>query len=334
MTVSPRIRRLVTPLFDKVVYASTAYVELKSTVNQLAAGLVDFSAAPAGAADHRLREALTLLRPWQVPGSPQVRVGGDRDGGYVMLADEIATASAAISIGIGPDVSWDADIAGRGLPVAMFDPTVRKPPVKVPGAAFHRIGVGGSSTPDGSYRPLRDLVRLSGFVDGGDLLLKMDVEGAEWSVLSALAPDELSGYRQIVTELHELSRLADPGAAGPVLTALRTLSHTHLPFHVHANNYSRLVRFDRYWFPDTIEVSFLRRDLARAAHPATQVTSPCDVACDPRVEEIHLEGLLTLPATECLTLPTGPPVRQGHAPSRQDRTSLPGDDHDDLRVTP
>jgi hypothetical protein len=307
MVVSPGLRRFVTPLFDKVVYASTAYVELKSTVNDFAPALVDFSAEPAGEADGRLREALALIRPWQLPGARLVRVGGDRDGGYVMLADEITTATAAISIGVGRDVSWDASIAALGLPVAMFDPTVRRPPTKVPGAVFHRVGVAGIASPDGLYRPLRDLVRLSGFDAGAQLLLKMDVEGAEWPALSALDPGELSGYRQIVTELHDFSRLADPDAGGPVLAALRALNRTHLPIHVHANNYSRLVRFDRYWFPDTVEVSFVRRDLAGGAQPAARVASPFDVPSDPRVAEISLEGLLTMPADGPVTLPANLP---------------------------
>jgi hypothetical protein len=295
VNVDPRVRRLLTPLFDKVVYASTAYVELKSTVNQLATSLVDFAPAPAGSADVRLREAAALLRPWQLEGDRLVRIGAGRDGGYVMVADEIATASGAVSVGVGPDVSWDADIAARGVPVAMFDPTVRRPPQRVPGAAFHRVGLAATSDARGTYRPLGDLLRLTGFAPDGQLLLKIDAEGAEWAALASLRPGELTGYRQIVAELHELSRLADPEAAGPVLAALRGLARTHLPVHIHANNYSRLVRFDRYWFPDTVEVSFLRRDLAGGARPATRVAADGDVACDPRVPEISLEGLLTLP---------------------------------------
>lgn len=296
LPVSPRVRRLVTPLFDKIVYASTAYVELKSTVNHLAVGLVDLSGDPGGDADQRLREALGMVRPWTVPGARLTRVGGDGDGGYVMVDGEIATTVGAVSVGVGPDVSWDIDIAARGLPVALFDPTVRRLPAPVPGGTFHRVGLAGADVADDTYRPLSELVARSGFSPEAQLLLKIDVEGAEWPALSTLEPDELSSYRQIVLELHQLSRLADPATAAPVLASLQTLFRGHLPFHVHANNFSRLVRFDRYWFPDTIEISYLRRDLARDAHPAQRLATEFDVPCDPRVAELSLTGLLTLPA--------------------------------------
>merc|ERR1712176_1048912 len=38
---------------------------------------------------------------------------------------------------------------------------------------------------------------------GDQLLLKLDVEGAEWEVLSRADPADLRQFRQIVAELHE-----------------------------------------------------------------------------------------------------------------------------------
>lgn len=296
MPVSTRIRRLVTPVIDQIVYASTAYTDLKSTLNQQSSQLVDFSVAAGGPADERLREAVRVLVPHQVPGLPLLRVGGEHDGGYVM-ADDFAVVGA-ISLGVGPDVSWDADIGQRSIAVAMFDPTVRRLPGRVANGTFHRIGVAGPDEADVRFRPLQDLVRIAGFSgEGGDLLLKVDVEGAEWSSLSALPSGELTRYRQIVMELHHLSRLADEDLSRDVLAALRLLAATHVPIHLHANNYSRLLRFDRDWFPEAVEVSFVRRDLAVNSRRTDIVRSSLDVPSDPRVEDIDLEGVLALVAT-------------------------------------
>lgn len=292
MAVSPRIRRLVTPLADQIVYASTAYTDLKSTLNQQSRRLMAFSHAAAGPADERLRKAVRLLRPYRLPGLDLVRVGGAHDGGYLM-SPGLEAVDGAISLGVGPDVSWDLDVAGRGVKVAMFDPTVRRLPTKVPNGVFYRLGVCGQADGNARYRPLSDLVAMAGFPPGAELLLKMDVEGAEWSAISSM-DGGLADYQQIVIEMHQLSRLADPVLSGEILSSLQRLTASHVPVHVHANNYSRLLRYDEDWFPDAVEVSYVRRDLAGEAILASRIRSPLDVPSDPRVADIDLEGILEL----------------------------------------
>lgn len=293
MVVSPRIRRWVTPIVDQIVYASTAYTDLKSTINQQSTRLIDFSGPPVGEADERLREAVRLLRPMHLPGARLTRVGGGHDGGYVMV-DDLEPVTGALSVGVGPDVTWDLGVSRRGIRVVMFDPTVRRLPSKVPGGTFHRIGISGAADAHGPYQPLARLVELAGFTGLDDLLLKVDVEGAEWSAFSGLGEGELAPYRQITTELHDLHRLADPDRSRDVLAALRLISRTHVPVHLHANNYCRLLRFDGDWFPDVVEATFVRRDLAQNAVPAQRVASHLDVPSDRRVVEIDLEGVLAL----------------------------------------
>ena len=291
MVVSDRVRRLVTPFVDQIVYASTAYTDLKSTLNQQSRKLVDMTNAAGGPADERLRAALALMRPYRLVGRELIRVGGAHDGGYLMAPD-LENARGAISLGVGPDVSWDVDVGSRGIRVTMFDPTVRRPPARVPNGVFHRLGVCGRGNATQQFRPLDELVEMAGLAESQDLLLKMDVEGAEWPTLSTLRRGELSPYRQIVLELHNLGRLANSETATPILTALRAVRDTHLPVHVHANNYSRLHRFADDWFPDAVEVSFVRRDVAGEVAPAECVHSPLDVPSDQRVAEIDLEGML------------------------------------------
>jgi hypothetical protein len=291
MAVPDRIRRIVVPLADKIVYASNAYVSLKSTVNQLGDQLIDFTTPVSGGEDARLREAAALIRPMTGDDLSLVRVGGDRDGGYVMASDFAAVG--AVSVGVGPDVSWDQDVARRGLRVSMFDPTVRKLPQPVPGGQFFKVGIGGSTRTE-EFRPLRDLVLMAGFGAQDELILKIDVEGAEYPSLEWLSPDDLNQFRQIAIELHRLADLADPMAAESILNTLRVLAAGHVPVHVHANNYDDLVRFDRNWFPNAVEVSYVRRDLLQNPRPAVEVASGWDRPCDPRVPEIPLEALTRL----------------------------------------
>ena len=283
-------KKLTVPLADRIVYASGAYVSMKSTLNDLSPTLVTFEGDPRGQADERILEFARAIRPMTSAELELIRVGGPTDGGYVMAAH--LTASGAISIGVGSDVSWDQDIGGRGIPVAMFDHTIRKAPAPVQGGTFHRIGIG--PIPSTHTRPLDQLLALSGFAGRDDLLLKMDVEGAEWAALTQPSLVDLQPFRQIVLELHGIGDLKKQRTATPILTVIEHLTRTHAPIHVHANNYDELVRFGNWWFPNAIEVSLLRRDLLTDPRSASQLRTDLDAPCDPRVTEIDLTALTRL----------------------------------------
>ncbi len=280
-------KKLTVPLADKIVYASGAYVSMKSTLNDLSPALVTFAGEPKDRADERLLEFARMLRPMHAEDLRLTRVGGLVDGGYVM-ADPVS-ASGAISIGVGWDVSWDTDIGSRGIPVAMFDHTVRKPPSRVPNGTFHRIGIAPIAT-DNS-RPLQQLITLAGFAGQDDLLLKMDVEGAEWSSLMQPRPVDLQPFKQIVLELHGLSALKVEAPGEHLLAAMQHITELHVPVHVHANNYDELVRFGNWWFPNAVEVSLVRRDVISKLTPAIRMRTDLDAPCDPRVTEIDLSAL-------------------------------------------
>ena len=56
-----------------------------------------------------------------------LRIGRAYDGGYVMVDD--FDNCVAYSFGISDDVSWDFDIAKRGIDVYMYDHTIDSLPV-------------------------------------------------------------------------------------------------------------------------------------------------------------------------------------------------------------
>ena len=152
--------------------------------------------------------------------------------------------------------------------------------------------MGISGTPEGTnFRPLPDLVAVAGFSREENLLLKMDVEGAEWASLSVLSGSDLQQFRQIAIEFHGLSSLESTSTNDSLFEALNILASGHLPIHVHANNYSRLVRFNRYWFPDAIEVTYLRKDIAGSELGPAKLPSELDAPCDPRVADIAMTAL-------------------------------------------
>ena len=220
------------------------------------------------------------------------RIGRDGDGGYVMA--DSPPPSWAVSLGVGTDVSWDLAVSQLGSRVALFDPTIRRLPQPVPGGRFFRLGLGPGLDPN--YVPLPDLMRRSEISQGGRGWLKMDVEGAEWTSLSAQDLVSLEDCDQMVFEFHGLSDLASSDRAERMIAIAKILTHSHQPIHMHANNFSRLARFDSYWFPDAIEMSFVHNRILNEPKPATSMNEDMNRPCDPRVADIDLRGVLTLRA--------------------------------------
>ena len=211
----------------------------------------------------------------------------------------VATGEAdrAISLGVGHDVSWDREVAERGIPVAMFDPTVAALPAPVPGGAFHRIGLGdpadfiGTDLAGMDMRPFADLLSIADASESTNALLKVDIEGAEWDALREI---DFARFQQVLIEMHDLQRLKDEHASAAVLAVLEHLAATHRAIHVHANNERPFHQFGRVWFPEVIEVSFVRQDLLESASPAPSLASHLDTPSNPRYPEYDLTGLLTL----------------------------------------
>ncbi len=281
-------KRRAVPWANTITYASDAYVGLKSTVNDLSSVLINFDHAPGGAADERLMDLVQLIRPWTYEGLQMVRVGGDHDGGYIMA--NVFDVTGAISIGIGTDVTWDLSITSKGIPVAMFDPTIKQPPMVVNEGRFLQIGLGPSKS-EGTLRTLGEILELANFGENEDLILKVDIEGAEWTAFQGVEAEELTRFKQMVFELHDIRNLQSVSEASSIIQTLRKFNSSHMPVHVHANNYDSLVRFDRYWFPNTIEVSYIRRDLMVNPSPKMRVRCDLDAPCDSRVSDICIEGI-------------------------------------------
>ena len=291
----PGLRRAYGDISNRILDTSTVYRHLRSTVAEMGSALLDFSRTPETDSEHRLCEFASLIRPFTSADLTLTRVGSAADGAYVMapVADDIA---AAISIGVGHDVSWDQAIAAKRIPVAMFDPTVSELPSPVPGGTFHRIGIGvlgAIPSPDlhgMDLRPLDGLLALAGVSGSTELLLKIDVEGAEWD---ALCNVDFSVFQQVLIEMHDIARISDPKQAEAVLETVRKLAQTHYPVHIHANNEGAFNRFDRFWFPDVIEASYVRKDLLAGATPATRLVEGLDIPSNPQYPDYDMSGLLT-----------------------------------------
>lgn len=231
-----------------------------------------------------LLDLLRLLSPCAADGVTKVRVGSAHDGGYVQL-DDISTLQLTLSFGVGDNDSWDVAMAEKGLSVQQFDHTVEAAPSSHPLLSFHRKEVATVSS--------ATCVSLSELVEGlpedrPSVILKMDIEGAEWDVLDQARESDLAKIAQFVCEFHSLSELRDLGFYCRARRVLEKLNNHFAVVHVHGNNFGGLENVHNIALPEVIEVSFASRRLYSFSPCAEIFPTPLDAPNDPTRADIFL----------------------------------------------
>jgi hypothetical protein len=196
----------------------------------------------------QLRKILTIT---QQIDAKIAKFGDHGDGGYAIV-DDLKESDVLFSIGVGDNVSFDEECEKRVSRVVLVDHTV--PNFNPPIGKFEMIRkplVPGEDSGNGVT--IHQL--LSQQVDAKDYVLKVDIEGAEWEILSDLAPLDLVKFRQIILEFHGLNNFLD---LEEKLSALKKLASTHSPIVVHANNQGSHRFISGMFLPDVLEVTWAR----------------------------------------------------------------------------
>ncbi|MEQ8900219.1 MAG: FkbM family methyltransferase [Roseovarius sp.] len=230
--------------------------------------------------------------------TPLIRMGDFGDGGY-LLPDDLRGIAACYSPGVSEQASFEMDMAKRGIASFMADASVERPPLNVPGAEFVRKFLGDKD--EGEVMTLASWVAATDPDPDADLLLQMDIEGAEYATLSAAPRDLLRRFRMIVIEWHHLpSILTKPRFMGPALAAIEKLREDFVTVHLHPNNVSGSVEIDGEPIPRVVEATLLRRDRAHGLRLATALPHPLDRRHNPRKPALALpERWMRDPVKEC-----------------------------------
>lgn len=232
----------------------------------------------------RIREAAVLLRPVDA-GYPLIRVGGDGDGGY-LVPDDLAGVVACFSPGVSRIATFEAELARRGIVPYLADYSVPGPPAGCEAMDFERKFLGTYESD--VYTTLAAWVARHPQAAAGDLILQMDIEGAEYDVIANIDPALLARFRIVIVEFHDLHCLAQPFAHTRIDGVLRKLHQSFAPVHLHPNNYGGIATIAGLRIPRMLEVTYLRRDRCRQTIPRRDFPHPLDRDNVPTLRSIAL----------------------------------------------
>ena len=223
------------------------------------------------------RKFMNALRVYDVTNATKVRIGNQNDGGYVVLQELCEKTPVVYTFGVANDVGFEADWLQRypKSRVKCHDPFIDELPQKHKRMSFAKYGIGSR------WKSLKDVVP--------DSLLKMDIEGDEWSAFSNFEPDEIKKFSQIVCEFHvmhipdrtDLSlyfcsmydnfyEKINEDCFELYLGTFEFLYNWFKIVHIHANNSLPTIFVDGYRFPPLMEITLARTDLGLKFKPTAE----------------------------------------------------------------
>lgn len=181
-------------------------------------------------------DIMRAISPKSPADKNKIRVGSSGDGGYVMLEEIFKFGKIAYSIGIGKTVKFEEAVEKLGYKIWMYDHTVDGKKFKNENRTIFKLGIGPKDT--GQFKTLSTMIGDNGHENEENMVLQMDVEGAEWDVLNSIDSQTLSQFSLINLEIHWLNMMfAKPDTTEMVRKSLNALTRNHTVFHVHANNW-------------------------------------------------------------------------------------------------
>ena len=185
---------------------------------------------------------LDYLRVFKCP-VPKARFGKANDGGYI-VAEMEGGYDLMISGGVSNDMSFEDSFLAQNptLKAIAFDGTVEGMPHSHPRIIFFKKNLGLYNT-----EHITNLKELIAPFD--NIFLKMDIEGGENDLFSALNDFELTKFKQIVIEFHSAEQAIIP----------RRLARTHWLVHFHPNNNEPIRLVHGINVPNVFECTYIRK---------------------------------------------------------------------------
>jgi len=232
-----------------------------------------------------MRALLDTLKP-RDPGCAFVRLGGPHDGGY-LIPDDLDGIVACFSPGVDQTSAFERDCLDRGMALYLSDASVTGVGPELQGRPYHFQPkfIGLERRDD--FMTLPDWVAAADLPDG-DLMLQMDIEGAEYENLLACPPDLMRRFRVISLELHHICEWWNPRYFSFVERALGAVNATHTCVHLHPNNTSRVTTVAGITLVNTLELTFLRKDRVTGGSLRHDIPHPLDADCVPSLPPLAL----------------------------------------------
>lgn len=229
-----------------------------------------------------LLDLISLLRP-KLVREGLVRVGNSSDGGY-LLPNILNGIDAVYSPGVGTTMDFEKYFLNLGIKCFLADKSIDRPPLRDKNFFFLSKFLGVID--DDETVTLQTWISEN--LDSDNLILQMDIEGAEWQVLLSAPRKVLSKFRILVIEFHNLGDLLVQSTFSFMQNALLKILMDFHVVHIHPNNSFPAFKYQDVEIPSILEITFLRNDFFNFDKFAEEFPNDLDSKSIPSKPDIYL----------------------------------------------
>jgi hypothetical protein len=218
-------------------------------------------------------------------GIELVRAGSESDGGYLVPND---FEGLKMLISGGCDESWSFEkffLDTCGLKVIIVDRESKKPKDLAPQVNYVDAWVGEGS--DESLISISSLIENHASAIEPDLIMQLDIEGAEFTELLRIPIKDLLKFRILVVEFHGLERITNReffrGVISPIF---ERITNNFDVVHSHANNCCGAINVRGEIIPRVLEVTFHQKSRSSGLKGERRIPHALDAPNEPRNNDV------------------------------------------------
>ena len=227
-------------------------------------------------------DTLKKLMPYEV-GFELIRLGENSDGGY-LLPKDFAEIKYCYSAGVGFVTQFEKDLEEKfDIKSKMLD-ICDVPKNLLPKKSIFikkKLSINKSD----------QNISINEFIDTQDeIILKLDIEGDEYSNLIDLDEKKISYIRILILEIHDLRNLRSPFFFKIFNEVVDKLSKYFYFCHLHPNNTSKVKKIGKLKIPDMLELTLINKKRVKFV-PSKKSKLPhvLDRKTDPSKMEIYFQ---------------------------------------------
>lgn len=239
----------------------------------------------ASSTQEEVRQFIRSLRPYDA-GYDLIRLGTLSDGGY-LVPNDLNGIDGLFSPGVNDNSDFEYQVAQDfDIPCFMVDYSVEGPARQHRNFYFDKKFLGYMD---------RDIYwTLDSWVNRyaqncNNLMLQIDIEGAELETFIASTPQVLSKFRIIVAEIHGLDSIFNRYGLKLFQMCFEKLLKDFYVVHLHPNNCEGEVTKWGMKIPRVMEMTLIRKDRVSTLLPAKLFPHPLDYHCVPENKPIKLD---------------------------------------------
>jgi len=211
-----------------------------------------------------------------------VRVGSGNDGGYVL--PKVNSLTTLVSAGIQDNCDFELELAESGLDCYLFDFSIDKPPVPHPSFNFQAKYLANRSSGQKAIG-LPFVVRNLNLLPS-TAILKLDIEGSEWTSLASLNASDLDAFSVVVAEFHWFEFLSKRWSFDLMYQVLSLLHESFYLVNSHPNNFASEITILGFKIPRVIELTFLKKQISPTLIQESKSVSNLNTPNNPESPEI------------------------------------------------